>query len=147
MKSIQVYIDGASRGNPGKAGAGAYLRSTDNDFECRLKKYLAKMTNNQAEYSALIMAFEYIAANKESFADCKNIMVYSDSELLVRQMTGLYKIKSPNLIKMHIDAHRLMDRMKIKISFQHIPREKNREADGLANLAIDEAMQGNSEKF
>lgn len=146
LKFLHAYIDGASKGNPGKAGAGAMIKNPVLNFQIPLAKFLGIATNNQAEYSALILLLQFLIEHKSEFADCTNLMVFSDSELLVRQMNGKYKIKSPNIIKYHIQVRKLIEHCGMKVSFQHIPREDNREADQLANQAINEYNLNNSGK-
>ncbi len=127
----EIFIDGAARGNPGPAGAGIYIKHTDEKI---VKKgfYLGKKTNNQAEYLALALAIfllEKIGKNPNK------INIFSDSELLVKQMNKEYKVKNPILlqIKSLIDSMLKGTTCKVK----HILREKNKIADELANAGID----------
>ncbi len=131
---INVYCDGASRGNPGDASIGviAYTDSTKEKVLFTISKAIGKETNNVAEWTALLFALEKCLELGE-----KEISVYLDSELVVKQMNGVYKTKHPDLIdiKKKVDKHKLEFS---KIEFIHIPREKNKEADKLANRALDE---------
>ncbi len=124
-----INVDGASRGNPGPAGAGARLQYGDEYIE--LKKFLGRKTNNVAEYEALIMALEEAISQS-----AKNIEVRSDSELLVRQMNGQYRVKSPHLVPLFRKAYALASNIE-EVKIIHVGRDENREADRLANLAID----------
>jgi len=124
-------IDGGSRGNPGPASYGVVVRAPDGTTIFRLGKYLGRMTNNVAEYYALIGALDYAQSHHIS-----RLAVRSDSELLVRQMQGRYKVKSPDLRPLHERAQKL-SRALAHFEIVHVRRELNSEADELANLAMD----------
>jgi ribonuclease HI len=126
-----AYVDGASRGNPGPASYAVILRAPDGATQFEIGKYLGRATNNVAEYYALITALDYAAANKIA-----RLRVRSDSELLVRQMEGRYKVKSADLRPLHERAQKLA-RTFAYFAIEHVPREQNREADALANMALD----------
>jgi probable phosphoglycerate mutase len=126
-----AHIDGAARGNPGPASYGVAILSPDGLPHERLKKYVGRTTNNVAEYFALIAALDYAAAH-----GIKKLRIRSDSELLVRQMQGRYKVKSVDLKPLHERAKKLAGSLEY-FDIQHIPRERNRQADGLANEALD----------
>lgn len=126
-----VYVDGASRGNPGNAGAGAVIKDSSGKIVKELKKFLGCATNNNAEYRAFIMAIEEALSLKAT-----DIRVYSDSELLVRQLNGQYKVKSPELRELYLRAVELLSGFQ-RYTVTHIPREQNPLADSLANQAID----------
>ena len=125
-----IYVDGASRGNPGPAGAGALLIKDDEKIE--LTRYLGRTTNNVAEYEALILGLGEALDHGADRAE-----VRSDSELMVRQMTGAYKVKKAHLKPLYEKAMELAARFK-KVNIIHIERGLNKEADRLANLAIDQ---------
>ena len=128
---VEIFIDGATRGNPGESGIGVLIReSRDNNIE--IKKYLGTKTNNQAEYTALITALESAQNLKD-----RAIKIFTDSLLVANQINGVWKVKHPEIIPLNIQAKTLFKSYK-DISIQHIPRELNSEADRLANLAIDE---------
>ncbi len=126
-------IDGAARGNPGPASYAVILRRPDGRPLETLRKYLGRATNNVAEYFALIAALDYAHAHRIS-----KLRVRSDSELLVRQMQARYKVKSPDLRPLYERARKLSAGLSY-FSIEHIPREQNREADALANAALDHA--------
>ena len=131
--SYRVNIDGASRGNPGPAAYGVLIRDARGEAAAKLKKYIGRFTNNVAEYYALIAAMDYADAH-----GIRAIRVESDSELLVKQMRGLYKVKSPDLQPLYERAQKMsagFDSFRI----EHVFREQNREADALANEALDES--------
>ena len=131
-----AMIDGASRGNPGPASYGVILRQPDGRVAFQLGKYLGRATNNVAEYHALICALEYASAHGIS-----KLSVQSDSELLVRQMQGGYKVKSAALRPLHDRAYRLAQELE-SFSIEHVPREQNRAADKLANQVLDRTETG-----
>ncbi len=126
-----LYIDGASRGNPGKAGTGYVIRDREGGLVDKGGRFLGRKTNNFAEYSALIDGLQSCISMKLTELD-----VRSDSELLVRQLNGQYRVKSPNLAPLVREAKKLLERFD-SVTITHIGREQNREADSLANLSID----------
>jgi ribonuclease HI len=139
VKILYAFIDGASRGNPGKAGVGVLIFSEYTGFRKELFRYLGTATNNQAEYSALILLLNEIIENKNEYNEVTHLIVHSDSELLVRQMNGRYKIKSENILKYHLEVRKLLGVLKdISVVFKNVPRSENADADKLANRAIDE---------
>jgi ribonuclease HI len=128
----QANIDGAARGNPGPASYGVVIRDGQGELVAKLKKYIGRMTNNVAEYYGLIAALDYAESH-----GIRALRVESDSELMVKQMQGQYKVKSEDLKPLFERAK------KISMAFQsfridHVYREQNREADALANEALDE---------
>jgi len=126
-----AYVDGAARGNPGPASYAVILRAPDGSTQFQIGKYLGRATNNVAEYYALIGALDYAQSHQIA-----HLAVRSDSELLVRQMHGRYKVKSAGLRPLHERAQKLA-RGLAHFEIEHISREQNREADELANLALD----------
>jgi ribonuclease HI len=143
---IEAYIDGGCRGNPGN-GAVGYVVLKDGNELCRFGKKIGRCTNNVAEYSALIDALEYLKskADEVSPADSGSpaagnegpVTVYSDSELLIMQMTGRYRVKSGKLKPLYEKAQRLLKEMKY-IRLVHIGREKNKTADLIVNRVLDD---------
>ncbi|GEM_PF-876755 len=127
---LRLHSDGASRGNPGEAGAGAVLVDGKGNVVAELSRYIGKATCNVAEYRALIMGLEEAIARGATEVDCR-----TDSELMAKQLQGTYKVKSPHLRKLASEALELAGRFE-KFSIRHIDRGKNRNADGLANQAI-----------
>lgn len=124
-------VDGASRGNPGPASYAVILRGPDGTTRFESGKYIGRTTNNVAEYYGLITALDYAAAQ-----GIERLLVRSDSELLVRQMQGRYKVKSPDLKPLYERARKLA-RGLTYFAIEHVPREQNRDADELANIALD----------
>jgi len=124
-------IDGASRGNPGPASYAVVIRDASGQVVLELAKKIGRETNNVAEYFALLAALDY-AANHGISA----LRIRSDSELLVRQMQGRYKVKSPDLKPMYERASKLARQFSY-FAIEHVRREQNRDADALANVALD----------
>lgn len=131
--SLVAYIDGGARGNPGPAGYGVYMTDGNGKLVAELSEYLGKQTNNFAEYSGLVAALEYALQN-----EFDALKVVSDSELLVKQIRGEYKVKSESLAPIYAEAKELIRKLGT-FSIRHVLREQNREADRLANLAMDRA--------
>jgi probable phosphoglycerate mutase len=128
-----VHIDGGARGNPGPAGWGAIVRTGGGEVAAELMGALPHATNNVAEYSALLAALDWCLAHGASA-----VHVRSDSLLLVEQMRGAYKVKNEGLKPLYGQARLLAHRIG-RVTFEHIRRELNAEADALANKAMDEA--------
>jgi ribonuclease HI len=128
---LTIHIDGGARGNPGEAGFGVHVSDGEGLLLAALYGYLGIQTNNVAEYAALIAALRYAVK-----AGAESVLIRSDSELLVRQMAGTYRVKSPGLIPLFKAACRLMEGMP-DVRIEHVPRSRNREADALANRAMD----------
>ncbi len=132
---LKIQIDGAARGNPGPAGAGVLL-STGNGRKVReLSVYLGEATNNVAEHCALILALQ--EALKQG---SRKVAVFSDSELLVRQVNGEYRVKDKQLQWLHVLIRQLIEAFS-HFEIRHVPREENRQADRLANRAVTEALK------
>jgi ribonuclease HI len=132
--NLRIHTDGGARGNPGPAGAGVLIKDADTGEVIReLHEYLGETTNNQAEYRAVILGLREAA---DLHPD--SVMVVADSELLVRQLTGEYKVKNAELAKRFLEVRNLEVRIGKPVKYRHVPREQNREADALANKAMDE---------
>jgi ribonuclease HI len=130
--AYRANIDGGSRGNPGPAAYGVIIRDGRGEIVAKLKKYIGRMTNNVAEYYGLIAALDYAESH-----GVRAIRVESDSELLVKQMRGQYKVKSEDLRPLFERALK-MSKAFDSFRIEHVYREQNREADALANEALDE---------
>lgn len=124
---IEIYFDGASKGNPGSAGAACWIINKDKQYG--KYKYLNEQTNNYAEYSGLIMGLNEVKTQTD-----KKIKVYGDSKLVIEQMKGKWQVKSDNLINLYIEAKEITS--KLNIEFIHIDRKLNEKADNLANIAV-----------
>ena len=132
---IVAYIDGGSRGNPGPAGYGVRVEDEQQLLVEELRGALGVATNNVAEYHGLLAALEWAAER-----GIPALEIRSDSELLVKQMLGVYRVKNPGLQPLHRRARLLAARVG-RVRFQHVRRELNKEADRLANLAMDEEQK------
>jgi ribonuclease HI len=130
----RLFIDGAARKNPGPAGAGIYLCKNDKPI---VKKgfYLGSKTNNQAEYAALLLGL-YFFHEHDGVAD--HLDIFSDSELLVKQFKGEYRVKHPELLPLHLLAKKMLQG--VHFSIAHVMREKNEIADEMANAGIDKKV-------
>ena len=132
MPKYLLYTDGAARGNPGPAGAGAYICTDDGEIVAEIAEYVGETTNNVAEYRALLAGLKRLVHLGINEAE-----ILADSELMVRQLQGRYRVKHPNLRPLYTEAVALLKKIP-RCSIRHIVREKNKEADRLANQAIDE---------
>jgi len=133
-EAVSLYTDGACRGNPGNGGAGAVLFDKDGCVITTAKKFLGVCTNNEAEYGALILGLKETVKAKH-----KNIRIFLDSELLVRQINGIYRVKNSRLKELMKDVRKQLS-MFDKYAVEHVPRSRNKVADMLANEAIDESV-------
>jgi ribonuclease HI len=131
--AFRMNIDGGSRGNPGPAAYGVIIRDGSGDLVAKLKKYIGRMSNNVAEYYGLIAALDYAQSHK-----IRALRIESDSELLVKQMRGQYKVKSEDLRPLFERAKKMSQGFD-SFRIEHVYREQNREADALANEALDTA--------
>ena len=130
---IVAYIDGGARGNPGPAGYGVRIQSADGTVLDELHGALGIATNNVAEYNGLLAALRWALENNVS-----RVQIRADSELLVKQMRGEYKVKNPGLQPLYVRARLLVAELD-DVRFEHVRREFNAEADRLSNLGMDEA--------
>ncbi|HWP23912.1 MAG TPA: ribonuclease HI family protein [Candidatus Binatia bacterium] len=138
-KEWRLMVDGAARGNPGHAGCGAAIYDEHGAVRKELCRYLGHATNNVAEYEALLMGLEALIKLGH-----KRIVVESDSQLLVRQLNGEYRVKDEKLQARYRRALALL-RLFDSYRILHVPREMNKLADRLANRAIDEALRAKAE--
>lgn len=130
---VVLRTDGGSRGNPGPAAAGAVIESESGEVLAKYKRFLGVLTNNQAEYQALILGLKAL----ERFRPLATVTVKMDSELVVKQMRGEYRVKAPDLFPLHQEAKKLVSSLP-HVRFVHVPRAQNALADALANEAMDE---------
>jgi len=129
MKTLLLNVDGGSKGNPGPAGIGVVIRDTEGGILAEISESIGRATSNEAEYSALIRGLE---ACRDYEPD--RVLVYSDSELLVFQMVGRYRVKKPHLVLLHRKATALARGFE-KVAFKRVPRARNAHADRLAGQA------------
>jgi ribonuclease HI len=131
VTSLIVACDGAARGNPGPAGAGSQITTPEGEVVAEIAEGLGEATNNVAEYTAVILGLE-----RAKDLGATEVLLRSDSQLLINQLTGVYRVKSPHLQPLHRRARRLAESFDA-ITFEHVPRERNTEADRLANQGVD----------
>ncbi len=137
-KTLKIYTDGGARGNPGPS-AGAFIAFLDDQKIKEGSQYLGKTTNNVAEYSAVILALDWLIAETDKFSN--QIEFYIDSQLVVRQINGEYKIKNERLKNMNELIKNRLRKINLPVKFIHIKREENRRADLLVNKELDENMR------
>jgi ribonuclease HI len=126
-----AHVDGGARGNPGPAGYGVVIQDPRGKKIAELSQYLGHRTNNYAEYNGLLAALRYAIAHR-----IQSLRIISDSELMVRQMKGIYKVRHPELRKFYDEAQQLTSQIE-HVEIRHALREHNRAADKLANQAMD----------
>ena len=129
---LHIHIDGGSRGNPGDAGFGVRVTTPEGAEVAELYGFLGMATNNVAEYQALLHGLRYAIEH-----GARRVFVFSDSELVVRQVAGSYRVKHPSMIPLHREALALMRQLD-EVRVTHVRREQNKDADRLANRALDE---------
>lgn len=130
-RRLIVETDGAARGNPGLAGAGIIIKDENGRTVETIGRFLGVSTNNQAEYQALIIGLEAVTRHQP-----ETVTVRMDSELVVRQMNGQYRVKNPGILPLYLKASELASELP-NIHIEHVPRERNPGADRVANVAID----------
>src|SRR5687768_2586917 len=135
MKKLIAYTDGGARGNPGPAGLGVYITDEDGNVLKEHSRYLGPQTNNYAEYMAIVDALTHA---KEMGAD--EVDMRMDSELAVRQLNGIYKVRNPALGLLFVQVHNLRLGFR-NVTFTHVRRERNKDADRLVNEAIDRHLR------
>ena len=137
MPDYTLSTDGGARGNPGPAGAGAVIQDAKNETVREISEYLGEVTNNQAEYQALILGLEAL----ESLGVLgKDILVRMDSELIIEQMKGHYKVKNEGLKPLYQRARAIVAALGGTVTFTHVLRQYNKRADALVNQAVDTAI-------
>lgn len=130
--TIYAFTDGASRGNPGESGIGIILKNDKDQLISSHGEYIGHATNNIAEYSALIQCLKIVQD-----LECSLLVVHSDSELMVRQMNGEYRVKDVELKGLFEEAQTILTSSKFSFEIRHVAREMNREADELANRSLN----------
>jgi len=129
--AYKLYTDGGSRGNPGPGAAGVVLKTTDGTVVTEFGKFLGTCTNNEAEYRALLLGLKAAAKADVVYLEC-----FLDSELIVRQLNHVYKVKNLRLKSFYLEVKALEKEFK-HISYMHVTRDKNKEADALVNKVLD----------
>ena len=134
QRKVVVFSDGAARGNPGPAGAGAVIKDADGKVIAQLKEALGRATNNVAEYKGLLLGLRHARQ-----LGAREVEVRADSELMVRQLNGKYAVRNAALKPLHAEAMALLNSFH-HWNAEHVPREENALADEMSNRAIDEEM-------
>jgi ribonuclease HI len=137
MKQVEIYVDGASKGNPGPSGIGVII-CEDGEVIKNISSYIGRTTNNVAEYTALIYALQEALLLK-----AEHLRINTDSQLMHRQLKKVYKVKNENIMNLYNQAVRLLSGFK-KVHIENIPREMNKGADKLATKAIKEELKRSS---
>jgi ribonuclease HI len=133
---INVYTDGGSRGNPGVSGYGLVIYDDQNNILYKEGKFLGIKTNNEAEYSGVLAALDWIKKNKNMY-QLTQVNFFADSQLMIRQLQGIYKVKAPTLLPLYIQTQQLLTQINLPVKYTDIRREFNKLADELANQAMD----------
>ncbi len=134
-KRVRVFSDGAARGNPGPAGAGAVIQAPNGEVVARLGRYLGRTTNNVAEYQGLLLGLRHALAG-----GVREVQVAADSELMIKQLRGQYQVKAAHLKPLFAEARALLGRFD-RVELVHVPRAENAAADQMANRAVDERLE------
>ncbi len=137
--AITIYTDGGSRGNPGPAATGTHIEDQDGKILAEIGKTIGITTNNVAEYKAIVEGLAWILENKKKLVNLKKVDFLMDSNLAAMQLNGIYRIKNPGLRILLFEARQLESQIKLPITYIHIPREENKKADRLVNIALDNA--------
>jgi ribonuclease HI len=130
--TLHAYTDGASRGNPGESGIGILVKNEQGEVMLSAGGYIGQATNNLAEYTALLTLLKHMKR-----IPCTTLLVHSDSELMVKQFNGEYKIRNRDIAVLHGKIMALLAASPFEMKLRHIPRDRNSEADRLANLGIE----------
>jgi ribonuclease HI len=133
-----LYADGGSRGNPGHAGAGAVVFDSSGKRVVEVADYLGTATNNVAEYEAVLRGLMKLSEEYSAdFFKTTPLLIRMDSKLVIEQLKGAYKVKHPNLIPRYMEVKNVLARHFGTVKFEHVLRDKNKDADALANRAMD----------
>ena len=135
-----IHTDGGARGNPGPAAC-AFVAEKDNVTVKEGSLYLGKATNNFAEYQGVVLALKWFTENLKTMASINKLSFYLDSELVVRQLNGVYKIKDKKLLDLYLQIKEITNNKVFLTSYQNIPRAQNKKADLLVNKELDETLQ------
>ena len=140
MPSLFIYTDGGSRGNPGEAAVGAVVKDENKQILKQISRRIGQTTNNVAEYTAVVVALEWVkeSVTMQQFNNLTMVRLFLDSKLVVNQLNGLFKMKDAKLRMLLLKARELEQAIGIPIVYSLIPREQNWEADRLVNKALDQ---------
>lgn len=139
MSKILIFTDGGARGNPGPAALGVYIQNEKGQKLAAIGKTLGETTNNVAEYSAILEGINWVT-DKIKTLDIESIHFYMDSQLAYSQLVGIYKVKNTKLREILFEIRHKEASLHVPVFYSHIPREKNKKADALVNLALDNKL-------
>ena len=139
-KIITIFTDGGSRGNPGPSASGVVIYAEDKTVLTRIGIKLGITTNNVAEYTAILEGLLWVKSNLEMLGEISEINFFMDSLLARQQLTGNFKINKPHLISIFCKIQELERELGVEVSYTHIPREQNKEADAMVNRALDNLL-------
>ena len=137
MTKVIIYTDGGSRGNPGPSALGVYITDENGNELASIGKRIGKATNNVAEYSAVMESFNWLLENRQSFPKDLRVEFYMDSQLAYSQLVGRYKVKNPVLRNILFEIRIKEKELGFDTYYMHVPREQNKKADALVNMALD----------
>lgn len=137
---VHVYTDGGSRGNPGEAASGIYICDDKGNELASLGIRLGITTNNVAEYTAVIKAYDWLLTHKEILANSPKVSFFMDSQLVASQLKGIYKVKHPGMQQLFLQVQAKERQLGKPVSYTHIPREQNKKADSMVNAALDNLL-------
>ncbi len=137
MNNILIFTDGGARGNPGPAAIGVYITDDKGNKLVAIGKRIGEATNNTAEYKAVIEALSWLTENKENLEKNSKISFFLDSQLVYSQIKGLFKVKAESIREYIFTIREKEKNLGLSLQWNHIPREQNKMADNLVNLALD----------
>ncbi len=138
--SINIFTDGGSRGNPGPAALGVYIENQSGMTLEEIGRAIGINTNNIAEYSAIVEGLSWVNSHKKDMPELKKVCFYMDSQLAASQLNGLYRIKNAGLRELLFKAKQLEAEIGLPVTYTHVPREQNKKADRMVNLALDNKL-------
>jgi ribonuclease HI len=136
MSKVIVFTDGGARGNPGPAAYGVFIQDEQKKRLASFGKVIGVTTNNVAEYTAIVEAFNWLLANKEKYG-FDSVDFFMDSQLACSQLKGIFKIKNPRIREFVFEIRQKEQELSIPIAYSHVPREQNKQADLMVNQALD----------
>ncbi len=137
VKKLKIFTDGGARGNPGPAALGVSISDEMGNTVDEIGKRLGERTNNFAEYSAILEGLNWLSANKDNFPNLLEVNFFMDSNLAVSQLNGLYKIKNAEIRSFAFEIRKKEAELGLKVTYTHVPREQNKKADRMVNMALD----------
>jgi len=140
MNNISIFTDGGSRGNPGPAAIGVYIIDDKGNKLAAIGKRIGEATNNTAEYKAVLEALAWLIENKQNLQENAKIAFFLDSQLVYSQIKGIFKVKSESIRELIFTVREKQAQLALPLEWNHIPREKNKMADEMVNLALDNLL-------